>query len=133
MSASQKLDRAGVPSGAGSPDSGGRVRAALTLGSVLLGYLIVPMAMSGTSVALPRIAADLGGSGGALQWVVTGYFLAASCLMLVAGSLGDLFGRRRIFAVGAVLYVASTAAAAFAPHILVLDAARTLSGVGAAA
>jgi EmrB/QacA subfamily drug resistance transporter len=133
MSASQELDQAGVPSGAESPpDSGGRVRAALTLGSVLLGYLIVPMAMSGTSVALPRIAADLGGSGGALQWVVTGYFLAASCLMLIAGSLGDLFGRRRIFAVGAVLYVVSTAASAFAPHVLVLDAARTLSGVGAA-
>ncbi|MGW5471537.1 hypothetical protein [Streptomyces chartreusis] len=67
MSASQKLDRAGVPSGAGSPDSGGGVGAALTPGSVLLGYLIVPMAMSGTSVALPRIAADLGGSGGALR------------------------------------------------------------------
>jgi EmrB/QacA subfamily drug resistance transporter len=133
MSASQKLNRAGVPLGAGSPPGpGGRVRSALTLGSVLLGYLIVPMAMSGTSIALPRIAADLGGSGGALQWVVTGYFLAASCLMLVAGSLGDLFGRRRIFAVGAVLYALSTAAAAFAPHVLVLDAARTLSGVGAA-
>ena len=65
MSASQKLDQAGVPPGAEPPaPSGGRVRAALTLGSVLLGYLIVPMAMSGTSVALPRIAADLGGSGG---------------------------------------------------------------------
>jgi MFS family permease len=133
MSASQKLDQAGVPPGAdSSPGSGGRLRAALTLGPVLLGYLIVPMAMSGTSIALPRIAADLGGSGGALQWVVTGYFLAASCLMLIAGSLGDLFGRRRIFAVGAALYSLSTAAAAFAPNVLALDAARTLSGVGAA-
>lgn len=133
MSGSQKLDHAAVPSDAESPpDTEGRTRSALTLTSVLLGYLIVPMAMSGTSIALPRIAADLGGSGGTLQWVVTGYFLAASCLMLIAGSLGDLFGRRRIFAVGAVLYVVSTAAAAFAPHVLVLGAARTLSGVGAA-
>jgi EmrB/QacA subfamily drug resistance transporter len=131
MSASQKLDQAEVPSGA-EPPPPSRLRGALTLGSVLLGYLIVPMAMSGTSVALPRIASDIGGSGGALQWVVTGYFLAASCLMLVAGSLGDLFGRRRIFAVGAALYVISTGGAALAPNVLLLDVARTLSGVGAA-
>lgn len=131
MSQSRKLDGTELPPGAPPPPIG-RVKAGLTLGSVLLGYLIVPMAMSGTSVALPRIAADLGGSGGALQWVVTGYFLAASCLMLVAGSLGDLFGRRRIFRVGAALYALSTFGAALAPHVLVLDAARTLSGVGAA-
>ncbi|MFJ9568714.1 MFS transporter [Streptomyces bacillaris] len=132
MSQSRKLDGTAVSSGAPPPPGGGRVRSWLTLGSVLLGYLIVPMAMSGTSVALPRIAADLGGSGGALQWVVTGYFLAASCLMLVAGSLGDLFGRRRIFRIGAVLYTLSTFGAALASHVLVVDVARTLSGVGAA-
>ncbi|MFG3703264.1 MFS transporter [Micromonospora sp. NPDC047670] len=133
MSTSQKLGRpAGPPGVRPSPAAAGRVRAALTLGSVLLGYLVVPMAMSGTSVALPHIAADLGGSGAALQWVVTGYFLAASCLMLVAGSLGDLVGRRRIFTIGAVVYAVSTAGAALAPHVLLLDAARTLSGVGAA-
>ncbi|MFF8608913.1 MFS transporter [Streptomyces sp. NPDC015346] len=111
--------------------AGGR-GGALTLASVLLGYLVVPMAMSGTSVALPRIAQDLGGSAGALQWVVTGYFLAASCLMLIAGSLGDLFGRRRVFRIGAAVYGLSTLGAAVAGNVLVVDVARTLSGVGAA-
>lgn len=111
---------------------GARGRPAVTLAAVLLGFLTLPMLMSGTTVALPRIGADLGASGAALQWVVVGYFLAASSLMLVAGSLGDLFGRRRVFAAGAALYTAGALASALATGIWTLDAARTLSGVGAA-
>ncbi|MEV8411084.1 MFS transporter, partial [Streptomyces niveus] len=107
-------------------------RAATTLTVVLLGYLTLPMAMSGITVALPRIGADLDASGAALNWVVVGYFLAASSFTLVAGSLGDLFGRRRLFAVGAAVYTAGTLASAFSHHILLLDAARVLSGVGSA-
>ncbi|MFE0174404.1 MFS transporter [Streptomyces sp. NPDC059002] len=109
-----------------------RGRPVLTLLVVLLGMLTLPMAMSGTTVALPRIGSDLDASGAALQWVVVGYFLAASSFMLVAGSLGDLFGRRRVLTAGAAVYAAGTLASAFAPHILLLDAARLLSGVGAA-
>ncbi|MEV0423245.1 MFS transporter [Streptosporangium canum] len=104
----------------------------LTLAAVLLGFLTLPMLMSGTTVALPRIGADLHASGPALQWVLIGYFLAASSLMLVAGSLGDLFGRRRVFAAGAVLYTAGAGISALAGDILLLNTARTLSGVGAA-
>ncbi|MFD6988566.1 MFS transporter [Streptomyces sp. NPDC059943] len=109
-----------------------RTRAAATLTVVLLGYLTLPMAMSGITVALPRIGADLDASGAALNWVVVGYFLAASSFTLVAGSLGDLFGRRCLFAVGAAVYTAGTLTSAFSHHILLLDAARVLSGVGAA-
>lgn len=105
---------------------------ASTLVGVLLAVLMVPMTMSGTSVALPAIAADLGGSAGAQQWVVTGYFLSASCLMLVAGTVGDLVGRRRIFRIGAVVYTLGTVVAALATDIVILDIARTVSGVGAA-
>ncbi|MER5321692.1 MFS transporter [Streptosporangium roseum] len=107
-------------------------RPAVTLAAVLLGFLTLPMLMSGTTVALPRIGADLHVSGPALQWVLVGYFLAASSLMLVAGSLGDLFGRRRIFAIGAVLYTAGAGISALAGDIILLNAARTLSGIGAA-
>ncbi|MEV5607750.1 MFS transporter [Streptomyces sp. NPDC052225] len=107
-------------------------RPTLTLIVVLLGMLTLPMAMSGTTVALPRIGADLDASGAALQWAVVGYFLAASSFMLVAGSLGDLYGRRRILTTGAALYTAGTLASALAQNILLLDAARVLSGVGAA-
>lgn len=105
---------------------------AVTLAVVLLGYLVLPMGMSGTTVAVHRIGTDLDASGAALQWVVTGYFLAASSLMLVAGSLGDLFGRRRVYRLGAVVYTAGSAAAVAAPNILALDAARTVTGMGAA-
>lgn len=104
---------------------------ALTIAAVLLGVLVVPMGMSGTSAALPRIGADLGGSG--LQWVITGYFLAASCLMLVAGSLGDLLGRRLVLRIGAASYAASCLLAALAPSMAWLNIARGASGVGAAA
>ncbi|MEV0699104.1 MFS transporter [Saccharopolyspora sp. NPDC050389] len=104
----------------------------LTLVVVLLGYLVLPMSMSGTTVALPQIGASLDTSGGALQWVVTGYFLTASSFMLVAGSTGDLFGRRRIYRAGAAIYTLGSLVAALTPGILVLDVARTLTGVGAA-
>jgi len=109
-----------------------KVRELLTLAAVLLGFLVVPMAMSGTSVALPQIAGDLKAGSGALQWVVTGYFLAASCLTLVAGSLGDILGRRRIFRIGATLYVACSFGAAVADNIILLDIARVVAGVGSA-
>ncbi|WP_433604834.1 MFS transporter [Prescottella agglutinans] len=104
----------------------------VTLASVLLGSLIGPMLMSGTTVALPAMGADLEASGGALQWVVTGYFLAAACSMLVAGSLADQFGRRRTLRIGATIYVVGTATVVVAPHIWVIDLARTMSGIGAA-
>ncbi|OEJ27342.1 arabinose ABC transporter permease [Streptomyces agglomeratus] len=107
-------------------------RPQLTLLIVLLGYLTFPMSMSGTTIALPEIGRDLDASGASLQWVVTGYFLTASAFMLVAGSLGDLFGRRKVYATGAAVYTAGTLVASAAPDILVLDAARTLSGIGAA-
>ncbi|MFI7012585.1 MFS transporter [Streptomyces sp. NPDC050145] len=110
----------------------GGSRPTFTLIVVLLGMLTLPMAMSGTTVALPRIGADLDASGTALQWVVVGYFLAASSCMLVAGSLGDLHGRRRILTLGAAVYTAGTLASALAPHVLLLDAARIVSGIGAA-
>ncbi|MET9495820.1 MFS transporter [Streptomyces sp. NPDC006552] len=119
------------PEGAPAPASGAR-RPTVTLLVVLLGMLTLPMAMSGTTVALPRIGADLDASGAPLQWVVVGYFLAASSFMLVAGALGDLYGRRRVLTLGAALYTAGTLASTLVPHILLLDATRLLSGIGAA-
>ncbi|MDA3649965.1 MFS transporter [Saccharopolyspora indica] len=104
----------------------------LTLLFVLLGYLLLPMSMSGTTVALPQIGTALNASGGALQWVVTGYFLTASSFMLVAGSAGDLIGRRRIYRLGAATFTLGSFVAALTPNILVLDVARTVTGIGAA-
>ncbi|MER6912884.1 MFS transporter [Streptomyces sp. NPDC000594] len=107
-------------------------RSTLTLLVVLFGYLTLPMGMTGTSVALPDIGRDLDASGAALQWVVTGYVLAATSVMLVTGSLGDLFGRRRVYATGLGIYAVGTLAGAGAQDILLLDIARTFAGIGAA-
>ncbi|MGC0365861.1 MFS family permease [Rhodococcus sp. 27YEA15] len=111
----------------------GRFRRAVTAASVLMGFLVLPMLMSGITVALPRIGTDLGASGGALQWVVVGYFLAASTSMLTAGSLSDQLGRRRMFRLGASTFFLGALISALAQNIWVLNAARVLSGFGAAA
>lgn len=103
-----------------------------TLVVVLLGFLALPMSMSGASVAVPRIGAELQASGAASQWVVTAYFLTASAFMLVAGSLGDALGRRRIYRLGALTYAVGSLLAAAAPSIAVLLAARVITGLGAA-
>ncbi|WP_175986202.1 MFS transporter [Microbacterium tenebrionis] len=99
---------------------------------MLLGFLALPMSMSGAGVAVPRIGSDLDASGPAAQWVVTAYFLTASSFMLVAGSLGDAIGRRRIYRAGAIAYTLGCVGAALAPNIAVLLAARVLTGLGAA-
>ncbi|WP_223771092.1 MFS transporter [Streptomyces huiliensis] len=107
-------------------------RPAVTLALVLLGMLTLAMSMSGTTVALPEIGADLDASGASLQWAVTGYFLTASSFMLVTGALADLFGRRRVYRTGAALFTAGLLLSATATDVLVLDAARALAGLGAA-
>lgn len=105
---------------------------AWTLAVVLLGFLALPMSMSGAGVAVPRIGADLNSAGPAAQWVVTAYFLTASSFMLVAGSLGDALGRRRIYRVGAFAFAVGCLAAALAPTIGLLLTARVVTGLGAA-
>lgn len=106
---------------------------ALTLAVVLVGFLTLPMSMSGTGVALPQIGAELDASGAPVQWIVSAYFLTASAFMLVSGSLGDLLGRRRIYRIGSLLYVLGSLGSAAAPGIGLLLTARVVTGLGAAA
>src|SRR5690606_16320190 len=99
---------------------------------VLAGYVVGTLTTSGTAIALPTIATELHASPAGMQWFMTGYLLAATCLVLVAGALGDRFGRRLVLRISSVLYTLGMAAAAVAPSIGVLDAARVLAGVGSA-
>ena len=84
------------------------------------------------TVALPAIAHDLGGGVTLQQWVVDGYLLTLGSLMLVAGSLSDLFGRVRILRVGLIAFALTSLLAAFAPDAGLLIAARALQGVAGA-
>ena len=84
------------------------------------------------TTALPVLRADLGASLSELEWMVNAYNLAFACLLLTGATLGDRFGRRRMFAVGLGLFTAASAAAALSPSADALIVARVLQGAGAA-
>jgi EmrB/QacA subfamily drug resistance transporter len=84
------------------------------------------------NVALPAIGRDLGAGLSGLQWVVDGYLLTLGSLLLLGGSLGDIYGRRRIFLAGLGAFCAASLLCGLAPSIGFLVAARALQGVGGA-
>ena len=84
------------------------------------------------NVALRTIGEDLDASLAELQWITNGYLLSLASLILLGGSLGDRFGRRRVFVIGTVWFAAASLLCGIAPHAEVLIVARILQGVGAA-
>jgi EmrB/QacA subfamily drug resistance transporter len=84
------------------------------------------------NVALPAMGRDLGASTSALQWIVNGYLLTLASLILLGGSLGDRFGRRRAFVLGVALFTLASLLCAVAPSAGLLVAARLLQGIGGA-
>ncbi|MGW1889330.1 DHA2 family efflux MFS transporter permease subunit [Streptomyces sp. NPDC002004] len=84
------------------------------------------------TTALPSIRKDLGGGLDDLEWTVSAYTLAFAVLLMFGAALGDRFGRRRLFITGLVIFTGASAAAAMAPGIDSLIAARAVQGVGAA-
>ncbi|MDM0041152.1 MFS transporter [Variovorax sp. J22G21] len=84
------------------------------------------------NVALPAIQRDLHATAFQAQWVVESYALFLAALLLVGGSLGDHFGRRRVFAAGVALFALASAGCALATEVQHLIAARAVQGVGAA-
>ncbi|SCE70245.1 MFS transporter [Micromonospora mirobrigensis] len=106
---------------------------AVVLVAVLLSTLALPVSLTGASVALPEVGRDLDAGLAAVQWVVNGYNATFASFMLATGALADLFGRRRVYAVGLALFAAGGLLASVAQGIVLLDLARALSGVGAAA
>jgi EmrB/QacA subfamily drug resistance transporter len=104
----------------------------LTLIACIMGSGIVLLDGTVVNVALPTIQRALGGGLAAQQWVVNGYLLTLSSLILIGGSLGDLFGERRVFALGVSGFGAASLACALSPTIGVLVAMRALQGVAGA-
>ena len=84
------------------------------------------------NVAIPRIQMDLNASATSVQWVVESYALFLGALILLGGSLGDLFGRKRIFALGVIVFALASAWCGFAVNIEQLIVARAIQGVGGA-
>ncbi|TMJ28076.1 MAG: MFS transporter, partial [Alphaproteobacteria bacterium] len=102
------------------------------LAATILGSSMAFIDGSVVNVALPAIQSDLNVSVQGAQWVVNGYMLMLGALILVGGSAGDRFGRRRVFASGIAVFTAASIGCGFAPNVTVLIAARVVQGVGGA-
>ncbi len=107
-------------------------RQRLTLLGAILGSAVVTIDGSIVNVALPAIEQDLGGGLSAQQWVVNAYLLTLASLILIGGSLGDIYGERRVFELGLVAFGACSVACALAPNIELLIGARALQGAAGA-
>jgi len=102
------------------------------LAATVLGSGMATLDSTVVNVALPTIGRELHGGVAELQWVVTAYLLTLAALLLIAGSLSDRFGRRRIFLAGVVWFTVASVACGLAPSTTMLTAARALQGVGGA-
>ncbi len=100
--------------------------------AAILGSVVVSIDATVVNVALPSITDDLGGGLSGQQWVANAYLLTLAALILVSGSLSDLFGERRIFTVGVAGFGVTSVLCAAAPSIELLVAARALQGISGA-
>ncbi|MER6258003.1 MFS transporter [Streptomyces sp. NPDC059688] len=100
--------------------------------TTVLGSSMAMLDSTVVNVALPSIGRDLDASLAALQWTVNAYMVTLAGLILLGGSLGDRYGRRKVFVVGVVWFAAASLLCGFAPSPVVLIAARALQGVGGA-
>src|SRR6478752_10062831 len=104
-------------------------RKRLTLIAAIMGSFVAGLDATAVNVALPAIRIDLGGGLAGQQWVSNAYLLTLGSLILVGGSLGDVFGERRIFSIGVGGFGLVSVLCALAPTIEVLVAGRALQGV----
>ncbi|MEV7980699.1 MFS transporter [Streptomyces sp. NPDC086519] len=100
--------------------------------TTVLGSSMAMLDSTVVNVALPRIGRDLDASLSALQWTINAYMLTLAGLILLGGSLGDQYGRRKIFVLGVVWFAAASLMCGLAPTDAVLIAARALQGIGGA-
>ena len=103
-----------------------------TLAAVCLGTFMLLLDVTIVNVALPDIQSALHSSFSGLQWVVDAYALSLAALLLTAGSLADLFGRRRLYLVGLVIFTIGSLLCGLAATTLMLQLSRGLQGVGGA-
>src|ERR671934_1452465 len=103
-----------------------------TLIGVCVATFMLLLDITIVNVALPDIGRELGASFDQLQWVVDAYALTLASLLLTAGSLADLFGRRIVFAIGLGLFTVASLLCGLSPGATELDLARGAQGIGGA-
>jgi MFS family permease len=99
---------------------------------LLVGTFLIVLDFFAVNVALPAIQTSLNTGSAALEWVIAGYGASFAMFMITAGRIADQIGRRRVFALGLVLFGLASAACGLAPTAAVLIGARAIQGVGAA-
>src|SRR3979490_287395 len=107
-------------------------RGVWVLAATILGSGMVVIDGTVVNVALPALQTALNATVTDVQWVVEAYALFLAALLLVGGSLGGLYGRRKVFVIGVMLFAGASAGCGFAPDIRALIVARGLQGVGGA-
>src|SRR3954453_8825220 len=100
----------------------------LALAAMAAGVFLIANDFTALSVALPTMEKDPDTNVGTIEWVINGYALVFGVLIITGGRLADMFGRRRLFFIGAGIFAAFSAVAAVAPDIGVLLAARAAMG-----
>ena len=110
----------------------GTARGRWVLAITVLGSGIAFLEATVVNVALPELGRDLDADVADLQWTINGYLITLASLILLGGSLGDRYGRRRIFEIGVVWFTTASALCAIAPNTEVLILARVIQGVGGA-
>ena len=110
----------------------GTARGRWVLLAAVLGSGIALLDATVVNIALPTLGRELDADLTDLQWTVNAYVLALAALILLGGSLGDRFGRRRVFVIGVVWFGVASLLCGLAPNIEALIAARALQGIGAA-
>ncbi len=100
--------------------------------AAILGSSMTFIDSTAVNVSLPVLQRELHATTGQTQWVVEGYALFLSALILLGGALGDLYGRRRIFTIGIVIFALASLGCALAPNVAILIAARCVQGIGGA-
>src|SRR5690349_3999700 len=100
--------------------------------AVLLGMLLAALDQTIVATALPTVVADLGGAGHQ-SWVVTSYLLASTIVTAIVGKLGDLFGRKVVFQVSVLFFLAGSVLCGLAGSMTMLVASRALQGIGGGA
>src|SRR5215471_16496640 len=99
------------------------------LAATILGSSMAFIDGTVVNVALPVLQTDLNATAAEVQWVVEAYSLFLAALILVGGSLGDIYGRRRIYALGIILFTLASLGCGVSPNVNILIAARAFQGV----
>jgi EmrB/QacA subfamily drug resistance transporter len=126
-----------ISPGSVEPDPAGQVRLGEARGrwvvlAAVLGSGVTGIDATVVNIAIPALGRDLDAGFASLQWTINSYMLTLASLILLGGSLGDRYGRRRVFIAGVTWFALASALCALAPNIGVLIGARALQGVGGA-